>query len=77
MASPTSCNPCCSVAQNVAIPGAAGADASPIAPGTVDPNGNVIALFPGQTYFRTDTSTFWVATAAGNASWHELIGGAA
>jgi hypothetical protein len=74
MSAPSNCSPCCSTTTTTQVPGPAGADATPIAPGIVDPNGNVIAQFPGQTYYNKSNQAFWIATAIGNASWVELIG---
>lgn len=56
------------------MPGAAGVDATPIAPDVVDPTGVKVALYAGQTYLNSATGSFWVATATGNASWVKIIG---
>lgn len=47
---------------------------TPIPPGTVNPNGNVTGS-PGQTYFNSANSTFWVQNSAttGNTGWVQLI----
>lgn len=79
------CQPCPEV-QSVSIPGIqgltgpAGADGANgvIAPGVVNPEGNVIGI-PGQTYLNTTDDSFWikksgVSTAFG---WINLIAGAA
>lgn len=79
------CQPCPTV-QSVSIPGLqglqgpAGADGANgvIAPGTVNPEGNVIAI-PGQTYLNLTDNSFWIkATGTSTAfGWINLIAGAA
>lgn len=42
-------------------------------PGVVNPEGSVTAN-PGQTYYNTDNSTFWVkSSGTGNTGWTELL----
>ena len=73
MSAPANCNPCCSTTLTTQIPGAAGADATPVAPDSVDPNGVKVGT-PGQTYLNAATGSFWVCVTAGNAGWRALIG---
>jgi hypothetical protein len=44
-----------------------------LTPGVIDPEGSVVGT-PGQTYFNTTLSTFWIkASGVGNVGWVQLI----
>ena len=74
MSAPAGCNPCCSTTTTTQIPGPAGADATNVPPGVVDPEGVVVGT-PGQNYLNSATDTYWVKkTGTGNTGWMKLIG---
>lgn len=79
------CSNCCPTVQTLNIPGPQGEQGEPgadgtngvIAPGALNPEGNVIGI-PGQTYLNTTDDSFWIKKSGIDAfGWINLIGGAA